>query len=50
MPVPYKEESEKEYIGRCMGDPEIVKKHPDPDNRYMVCKGIYKTENRRVNP
>jgi hypothetical protein len=44
MPTPYPNETFKEYMPRCMSDPEMREKYPDSDQRYVVCRNIYKTE------
>jgi len=44
MPIPKEKETEQDYITRCMADSDMNDKHPNSDERYAVCKGIYKTE------
>ena len=41
MPKPRANETEEQYISRCMSDPETLDKYPDEDQRYAVCISIY---------
>jgi hypothetical protein len=41
MPKPRSNESEKDYIARCMADAETMDKYPDDQQRYAVCKSIF---------
>ena len=41
MPSPRKDESEDEFISRCMSDEEMKGKHPKQDERYAVCKSFW---------
>lgn len=41
MPTPKANETEEEFITRCMSDAEPKIKYPDEDQRYAVCKSIY---------
>ncbi|NBN88300.1 MAG: hypothetical protein EBV32_04340 [Proteobacteria bacterium] len=41
MPTPKANETEEEFITRCMSDAEPKSKYPDEDQRYAVCKSIY---------
>jgi hypothetical protein len=44
MPIPKEKETEQDYIQRCMADSDMNDKYSNPDERYAVCIGIYKTE------
>lgn len=37
LPSPKGKEKEKDFIGRCAGDPNMVKEFPDNDQRVAVC-------------
>ncbi|HKJ73712.1 MAG TPA: hypothetical protein VKA19_06490 [Alphaproteobacteria bacterium] len=37
MPMPNKGETKKEWLDRCMADPEENKTFPDSSQRYAVC-------------
>lgn len=41
MPAPKPDESKKDYLSRCMGDSETVKKYPNPAQRYAVCNSMF---------
>ncbi|MHA1952504.1 MAG: hypothetical protein ACW96U_00970 [Candidatus Heimdallarchaeaceae archaeon] len=47
MPIPRQDESKDEYISRCMSDPKMKTKHPDNDERFAVCNGIWETEGKK---
>jgi len=38
LPTPRSDESEDEFIDRCMGDSESVADFPDPEQRRAVCQ------------
>jgi len=38
LPKPHPEESEDDFIGRCMGDPVMVDEYPDAEQRAGVCQ------------
>ena len=42
IPKPNKDESKKDFITRCMGNPTMNKEYPDPDQRYAVCNSSSK--------
>lgn len=42
MPQPQKDESQEEYVSRCMGDSEMNSKHPNTDERAAVCYSMYR--------
>ncbi len=45
MPIPRKNEAEKEFISRCVGDLEMKTKFPDNKQRLAVCYSYFsKTE------
>lgn len=41
MPYPKKNETEKDYIKRCMSDSEMKTKHNDYNERFAVCKSFF---------
>jgi hypothetical protein len=41
MPSPRENETEDDFINRCMGDEEMNQKHPDRKERYAVCKSFW---------
>ena len=41
MPTPGKKETKKDFLSRCMGFPEMVKKHPDNKQRYAICNSMW---------
>jgi hypothetical protein len=49
MPKPHKGEDKKEYIGRCMGNPEMSKKFDDTKQRAAVCYSFWDKKNESVN-
>ena len=46
MPHPRKNEKQKAYISRCMGDKEMNQKHPDQKQRAAVCYSFWRTRNK----
>lgn len=41
MPYPKKNETEKDYIKRCLSDREMKLKHPEFNERFAVCKAFF---------
>lgn len=41
MPKPKKAEERKDFINRCMSDPEAISDFPDNKQRFAVCNSIY---------
>jgi len=41
MPYPKKNETEKDYIKRCLSDSEMKSKHPEFNERFAVCKSFF---------
>jgi len=41
MPYPKPNETEKEYIKRCLSDSEMKSKHPEFNERFAVCKSFF---------
>lgn len=39
MPTPHKDEDKKDFLSRCMGDPETQKY--DTEQRYAVCNSLW---------
>lgn len=50
MPLakPHKDEKEKDFIKRCMGDDTMIEEYPDSDQRLAVCHTQW--ENRKADP
>jgi hypothetical protein len=46
MPSPRKDESEDQFISRCMSDEEMKGKHPKQDERYAVCKSFWDNKDK----
>lgn len=46
MPNPNPNETEGDYMNRCMSDEEMKRKHPDQDERYAVCQSFW--DNRSI--
>lgn len=44
LPKPTTEETQKQFIQRCMINPEMIKEFRSVDQRYAVCNQIYKDE------
>jgi hypothetical protein len=44
MPRPKSDESRKEFMERCMSDPESVSTFPDTSQRYAVCNSVWTTD------
>lgn len=44
LPKPTANESQSDFIGRCMGDEESKKEFPDTKQRVAVCVDLYKKE------
>jgi len=44
MPQPKSDESRKDFIERCMADPESMHVFPDPSKRYAVCNSVWTTD------
>lgn len=41
MPYPKPNETKKEYIDRCMANPEMKSKHPGIGERFAVCNAFF---------
>jgi HK97 family phage prohead protease len=56
MPTPYGNETESEYISRCMGDPEAISDFPNEEQRLAFCyskwneKATYRGEEIDLTP
>ena len=46
MPYPKPNETEKDYIKRCLSDSEMKSKHPEFYERFAVCKSFF--ENAKI--
>jgi hypothetical protein len=44
MPRPKSDESRKEFMERCMADPESTSVFPDASQRYAVCNSVWTTD------
>lgn len=44
MPKPKSDESRKDFMERCMADPESVNVFPDASQRYAVCNSVWTTD------
>lgn len=42
MPEVRSDESQKEFIQRCMSDEQMSKEFPERDQRYAVCQAKFK--------
>lgn len=38
LPTPRPEEQQSDFVSRCMGNDEMVREFPDPDQRRAVCQ------------
>lgn len=41
LPIVQKDESRRDFTGRCMGDSEMNKEFPNQPQRFAVCRSIY---------
>ena len=48
LPKPIKDESEDEFIARCMSDDVMVKEYPDEKQRIAVCYSQLKNRKKSV--
>ena len=48
IPQPNKNESEPEFMNRCMGDPIMVNEYPEESQRAAICHSSYR-ENKKKN-
>ena len=50
MPLPYPKpnETEDEFIGRCMADDRMVTEFPDETQRYAVCQKQIEVNNQII--
>lgn len=44
MPKPKSDESRKDFMERCMIDPESVNIFPNVSQRYAVCNSVWTTD------
>jgi len=44
MPSPRKDETENEFISRCVSDPEMIEKHPNQDQKIAICYSFWKNK------
>lgn len=47
MPTPRKNETQKDYLQRCMSYPEMVDKHPDSGQRAAICYSMYREHQKK---
>jgi hypothetical protein len=38
IPTPTADETESEFVGRCMADSKMLAEYPEAAQRYAVCK------------
>jgi hypothetical protein len=43
-PTPREDESEEDFIERCMSDDEAVEDFPDEDQRFAFCQSVWDRE------
>jgi len=49
MPKPKTDESKKDFLQRCMGDPVMVEDYDDEKQRYAICNSLWdKDENKSI--
>lgn len=46
MPTPNENETQDEFISRCMGDPEANADFPDNDQRFAFCNSVWETDQK----
>jgi HK97 family phage prohead protease len=47
IPAPSPDESEDDFIGRCMGDPSMVSDFSDTDQRYAICISSFREKDQK---
>ncbi len=45
LPTPRPEEQQPDFVSRCMGNDEMVREFPDPDQRRAVCQSQWEDRN-----
>ncbi len=48
LPTPRPEEQQSDFVSRCMGNDEMVREFPDPDQRQAVCQSQWEDRNAAV--
>lgn len=48
MPTPRSDESESDFISRCMGDSEAMEDFPEPDQRLAFCYSKYREKSVKM--
>lgn len=48
MPKPKINESEQDFLNRCMGDSEAVADFPEVDQRFAVCTSFWRNKNQNL--
>ena len=50
LPKPKNDETQKEFVARCMGNSTMIKDFKDPNQRVAVCYNRWKTSGMSENP
>lgn len=48
LPRPKDDESKKDFLARCMGDPVMVEEYDDEAQRYAVCLNLWKEDKKSM--
>ena len=49
LPTPNKDESQDDFLSRCMGDGLMNEEYPDDDQRHAVCQGQWDKKDDSMN-
>jgi hypothetical protein len=44
IPTPKSDETQKDFVQRCMNDNVMISEYMDKDQRYAICINQYKTK------
>ena len=47
IPNPQKDEKQKDFISRCMGDAVMVREYKDGKQRAAICMGAWQDRNKK---
>lgn len=47
MPIPLSNETQDQFIERCMGDEEAVTDYPENDQRFAVCQSFWRNKTKK---
>ena len=50
LPEPNEGETHDEFVDRCMANPTMNEEHPDNDQRYAICEGIWEDDKKSIVP